>query len=208
MSDAETGWEVERDDGVIYVKMTNDNTICSVIVKYKGDEFYSENGSEINNHIPEIMASMPLDDRFEFHKTFCENHFKFIQYCDNRQEELKRQFQSNSLPIVRRISDILIMLNNTISDSYKECFIDSEKQEIDPPKLLRELYDKGGIDFDNGKYKLFSSVPRFIEWCVDNEYISEWKKTSDKLSAEFIHKHLCNTLAFDTVRSAISDAKI
>ena len=216
MSDAEAGWEVERDDGVIYVKMTNDGTICSVIVKYKGDEFYSENGSEINNRVPEIMALMPLDDRLEFHQTFRENCLNFSQYCGSKKEELSHQFQGESMPIAKRIVEILGMLEETMFNSYKSNMPNyNEKQEIDPPKLLPELEElliplqvlikKGQLKFADGECKPYDTPPKFIEWLCDHGYFSV--KSEDKeiksfvpLSVEFIYDNINTGVSLESLK--------
>jgi len=56
----------------------------------------------------------------------------------------------------------------------------------EPPKIIKDLIDAGqldGIPADDGRYKPFMSMPKFIQWCVDNGY-------SNDITVKFILRYI------------------
>jgi hypothetical protein len=56
---------------------------------------------------------------------------------------------------------------------------------IEPPLIIKNLIDNGQLDSEpvDGKYKPFKSMPKFIQWCVDNSF-------EDVISKGFIWKYI------------------
>jgi hypothetical protein len=56
----------------------------------------------------------------------------------------------------------------------------------EPPKIIKDLIDAGQLDdtpADDGRYKPLKSMPKFIQWCFDNNY-------GDDISVKFILKYI------------------
>jgi hypothetical protein len=62
----------------------------------------------------------------------------------------------------------------------------AEPPKVDPPKIVKDLIDAGQLDdtpADDGRYKPLKSMPKFIQWCCDNNY-------GDDISVKFILKYI------------------
>jgi len=100
-------------------------------------------------------------------------------------------------------------------DKYKseiENSIEIQQQtKQDGYLILRDLVDEGQLKYENGEYIPYKSIPEFISWCKDNNYIDDGEKKNkykDDLTPEFFFEKIKHDCTLETIKRYFRNAKM
>ncbi len=76
--------------------------------------------------------------------------------------------------------------------------------------ILKELVDAGQLKYENGNYLPYKTMPEFIAWCSENNYMDNGDKVNkykDDLPPSFVFENIKHTCTIETIKRYFRDVK-
>jgi hypothetical protein len=192
MGEEMKGFSINEEAHNVKVSYNLTSTNCTLDVFYKDKLLYHKDIGKEENKVQESLSGFSTDQKVKFFKDLATDTAAFI----NEKIDLN-QYCATEL-ILKSLWSIPTISNYDLSD-----------QAIPPQQagLLKELIEAGRIKFDRGKYKLLNSVPNFIKWGIEQNYIDEKKGEADTITPDFMYEYLDTECALETLKRYFRDAK-
>jgi hypothetical protein len=180
----------------------------SIKAFYKGTLIYEENNAGSNNTIYSTIKDLSADEKWAYIEDVAKVFSKISHNVIFKNLDIEEKYLCAEI-----ICSLITFIVNFLKEDYKK----SRNHYADIPQkgaevsgnmsLLKELERAGQIKQQNGKYRLLTKLRNFIEWCINENYISEKKGGVDHVTPKFIKEHIQTNCTLETIKRYFRDQK-